>query len=361
MSARQERELLSGHCDVIQAIRAFNYALRVDEKRKLDQLRSWAASASASQLRDANARLDGEVSETASQFGCKMPPFAFAAEFLYNCGVFDDDPRLPRDNRKGAIPHVSKAEIETRYFSNFANGNAVWKRFSPHLLLQVHYEWTVPSDGRIQFFYTLPEALLYEDMAFAYNSALEMQDTVQKIVGPHPNLDAKRFHFYLRTAVLNAYYFVEAYLNGMAFDFCYTNADKISEEDKDFLLERSSEKKRGFVSFERKATQYLKLILGTQHPPLQDSNCKSLKFLLTDGKELRDSIVHQSPKIHGTSPVAEKIKWMLGINMDKVTETVDAAVEFIQELEKKLGSHGVPVNWLYSRADKGLFPPKSFE
>jgi hypothetical protein len=346
---------------VIQAIAAFNYAMRVDEKRKLDQLRSWAANASASQLRDANARLEGQVSKLASRFGCKMPPFEFAAEFLYNCGVFKDDPRIPRYNREGAIPHISKAEIETRYFSNFADGNAVWKAYSPHLLLQVHYEWTVPPDAPFQFFYVLPEAFLYEDMALAYNSALEMRSTVQRITGPKPSLDMKRFHFYLRGAVLNAYYFVEAYLNGMAFDFCYTNAGKINPEDKDFLVERSSAKRRGFVSFERKATQYLKLILGTQHPPLQDSNCKSLKFLVTDGKELRDSIVHQSPKIHGASQVAEKIKWMFSINMDKVAETVDAAVEFVRELQKQLGSHGVPLNWLYGRGENGSFPPQSFE
>jgi len=130
------------------------------------------------------------------------------------------------------------------------------------------------------------------------------------------------------------------------------------------LLEWDCKKnKRGLVSFERKISEYPKIMLGLKHPPLTITNCPSLKVLLGDAKEYRDSIVHQSPKVHDPEEGPEKVRWLLHLRFSHVTEVVDAAVEFVLNLDEVLGSNSSPIPWLHPRSKEppGTFPSEAFD
>jgi hypothetical protein len=334
-------------CDVLQAILAYNYSLTKKVKSDLETIRSLTPNAHAKWLRDRRDQLRANVKRVTKEFGCLMDATSLAASLIVGC-------------RNGGVPTVSKASIESELFSNFCGGHSGWKSFPPHTRLQVHFDWTVSEP--IIFHFQLPEAMLYEDMALAYNLAHETKTDASQIFVPGGHIDVKKHYLYLRTALLSAFYFVEAYLNGVAYDFYYKYKGTLSIKERDFLLEWDSQRdKRSLVSFEKKINEYPKIILKCQHPPLTSSNSEYLKVLLSDGKEMRDSVVHQSSKTLDLTKTPEKVKWLLNVQFDSVTRVVDAAVGFTKELNALLGKDGLLLYWLYSRdSHTGRFPPESF-
>jgi hypothetical protein len=351
MPARDLRPALLDKCNVIQAVLAFNYALTEENKSVIGKVRSDIRFANSKILKSIRDQVLPFYNSTLSTYGLIGDPFKFTAWFMAG-------------SRNGTgIMYVSKAVIDAQYFSNFCNGHWRWQQFPPHFQLQVSYDWVVNSSD-FRFHYYLPEATLYEDMAMAFNLATEGQNLPHRLLGtPGGTPEAKKHYMLMRTATLCAYYFVEAYLNGVAFDYHFRNKSSLSEEQSDLLLEwNSANSRQAFVSFERKIKEYPKLMLGTPHPPLTTTNSASMKTLLGDAKELRDAIVHQSPKIADHGAGSKKLTRLLGIRIDQVTPVVDAAVAFVRELNSALGPHGIDLNWLRDRDNAtGVFPGSAFE
>jgi hypothetical protein len=141
-------------------------------------------------------------------------------------------------------------------------------------------------------------------------------------------------------------YFVEAYLNGIAFDYYYRNEPKLNDKEKKDLMEWDFQtSRRVFVNFERKVLDYQKIILGLQHPQIMITSSKNLRLILGEAKELRDSIVHQSPKTDDAFKVSKKVLWMLALRIGHVAEIVDAAIGVVKELNYAFGKDGMPLNW----------------
>jgi hypothetical protein len=347
MSVNELKLEVLKNCDVLQAVLTFNYSLTKKVKSDLETIRSLTPNAHAKWLRDRRDELRANLKRVTKEFGCLVDPTPLAAGLILSC-------------RNGGIATVSKASIESELFSNFCAGHPGWKTLPPHIRLQVHFDWVVREP--IIFHFQLPEAMLYEDMALAYNLAHETKARASQISVPGGHIDVKKHHLHLRTALPSAFYFVEAYLNGVAYVFYYKYKGTIPIKERDFLLEWDSQRdKRSLVSFEKKINEYPKIILKCQHPPLTTSNCECLKVLLSDGKEMRDSVVHQSSKTLDLTDVPEKVKWLLNVQFDSVTRVVDAAVGFTNELNALLGKEGLPLDWLYSRdSQTGRFPPESF-
>jgi hypothetical protein len=348
MSVRELRLEVLKYCDVLQAILAFNYWLTKKHKSDLDNIRSLTPTSPAKGLRDIRDQLRAHINRMTRELGCLADPTSFAVTFIKAC-------------LSGMIPNYSKAAIDSTLFSNFCGGHPTWKAFPPHLRLQVHINWTV-SEPRI-FHFELPEAMLYEDMALAYNLAQDSLAAASRKTGPGGDLDVKKNRLYMRTALLSAFYFVEAYLNGVAYDYWYKNKASLPIREQDLLLEWDSQhNRRSLVSFEKKINEYPKIILKSQHPPLTVTNSQSLNLLLGDGKQMRDSVVHQSSKTLDIDKVPEKVKWMLSIQFEPVTHIVDAAVGFVKEMNGLLGNDGLLLDWMYPRdSQAGCFPPEAFQ
>jgi hypothetical protein len=348
MSVPDLKKWILIQCDILQAIWAFNYRLTPDLKRTLDEYRSKSLVSTARSLRIMRDAVKQDVAIQARRFGCVQKPREFAAKFI------------GYSRRGPGIQSISKAAIDSDWFTNFCGGIEEWKRFPPHLRLVVNFEHVCSTEIRLD--YLLTEAMLYEDMALAYNEAVSIQPQIKSVREAKANLQVKKLQLHLRTALLSAYYFVEAYLNGIAYDFYYRHESEITDQEKTALLEWDYQKnRRAWVSFERKVFDYPKIILKAPHPPLTTSNSKNLQVLLGDAKDFRDAIVHQSPKTDDVLKPPEKVASMLRVGLPEVTVIVDAAVGFVRELNAALGKEGMLLDWLCIRTtETGLFPPESF-
>jgi hypothetical protein len=278
MTVRELRANILRKCDTIQAILSFNYCLSTEDKRRLDKTRNDKAVATKSELRAIHELVTNNEILIARRFGCRQKPQIFAEGFVSAC-----------QNPLGELS-ISKAIIDTDFFSNFCDGHPLWPHLAPHILVCLNYD-RVTDVRPCEFEYFLPEAMLYEDMALSFNEALLLQPKLPKQRPKSAVIEAKKLNMYLRTSLLSAFYFVEAYLNGIAFDFEYTNKSRLTAEQQDMLLEWDSQRnKRAFVSFERKVVEYPKLILGTKHPPLTVTNCPSLSSLWCKSGYLRKNV-----------------------------------------------------------------------
>jgi len=347
MSVRELKRSILENCDTLQAILAFNYQLTAEVKERLDVNRSIVLTTTARELRRIQDAVEEDVVRVAAFFGSLQKPKQFAAEFIAS-------------TNKASIATISKAAIDSKYFTKFCHGVDAWKNYPPHLRLVIDFNRICSSD--IRFDYILTEAMLYEDMALAYNEAVTLEPDTRSVRDTHANVQVKKLQFVLRTATLSAFYFVEAYLNGIGYDHYHRHESDLPDYEKTILLDWDFQKSRSaWVSFERKVLDHPRIMLRAKHPPLTSTNSKNLKILLGEAKEFRDAIVHQSPKTNDVLAAPQKVFLMLALHLPQVTEIVDAAVGFVIELNKVLGIEGMMLDWLFSRnQETGLFPPESF-
>jgi hypothetical protein len=142
---------------------------------------------------------------------------------------------------------------------------------SPHFrLLPNHARIVIGVFG--QFDWSLLEAKLHEDLCALFNLARER---AVKLAGQSDSRPAiKTAEALYRAVVLAAFNFVEAYLNGLALDHYYENEDRLDEGTRSLLLDWDFQRQRPrYLSLRDKALQYPRIILRSQHPPLQESNC----------------------------------------------------------------------------------------
>lgn len=336
------REVL-GHCETLQAILAFNY--RYDEAREfLAGTRSRVPASNAKQLRDLRDFLRIKVDEAAAVFGLRVRPQVFKKWFKENWRSGED------------IFYVSRDIIED-YFRNFTAGLTDLASFPLHVLISVDFSADSYEVGKVDWY--LAEAALYEDMCVAYNQARDLQDVFSET--PVDRMKVKTYHCSVRTSVLSAFYFVEAYFNGIAYDFAFRERATLSQREAEALLECDwKTKKERWISFKEKAYQYPKIIMRLQHPPFTESNCAELKILLAESKEIRDAIVHQSPRPDPQKVRSNKMKWMIALKVDDATRIVDAAIAYVRKVNQAIGSQGIRLDWLLERGKDDKFPPESF-
>lgn len=331
-------------CDILQAILTFNYRYATDTRTDLDQIRRDLPIAPARWLRQTRDSLRENVKGAVKHFGCKENPKKFAKWFKEN------------SKTELGILLLPKVEID-KIFSNYG-GKAYWGLLPPHLLVDL--DFSGESSGGAEFHWRLPEASLYEDMCLAYNNASDSKQIGAALGVPVPI--GKLHDCFLRTSVLSAFYFVEAYLNGVAFDYCSRSGNDISVEHTRLLMEWDQHSNREkWVSFREKILAYPKVILGLQHPPLTEGNSPEVKLLVSAAKEIRDAIVHQSPKADPrTGEVGPKVRSFLQLRMVDATEIVDAAISLVRQLNELLGQNGIMLDFLVGRDSTGKFPKKAF-
>lgn len=344
MSVPELRREVLQQCDVFQAILAFNYQFGEEDREFLAGIRSTVPIANARQLRDFRDGLRKNVADASRFFRLKEKPAKFAEWFKANS-----------HSDLGTL-QLSKWIIDSELFGNFGGDPNAWRKFPHHAQIALDFEGSFKA-GAPEYY--LPEAALYEDMCAAFNLAVESRHVREQ--KPVIKSETKKHYLFMRGAVLSAFYFVEAYLNGLAFDYWWDNKASLSTEDSDVLTEWNSVKSSvQWRSFRTKALQYPRLVLGSKQPPLTETSSASLKVLLTEGKEIRDAIVHQNPRLEGGEPSA-RTKWLVQLRLNDVTRIVDAAVGFVLELNPRLGIYGVKLDWLYPRGADGLFPKESFQ
>jgi hypothetical protein len=203
------------------------------------------------------------------------------------------------------------------------------------------------------------EASLFEDMCALYN--LARQSHLSRAEDESAKTLKQRLALQ-RATVIAAFNMLEAYLNGIAFDHVELESAAIADEAKAILTEWDERRQRPkYISLREKLLSYPKLILHLEHPPLQESNCDELKYLVETAKELRDAIVHASRRPNLETIKPEKEIAVYGVEFETVERIVDATINLIRKIEDKVNhsDHRI-VGWLYGRSSDGAFSDSTF-
>jgi hypothetical protein len=208
--------------------------------------------------------------------------------------------------------------------------------------------------------FRLLEATLFEDMCVLFNLArkahLESDESETR------RQCKERLALFRSTAVA-AFNAVEAYLNGLAFDYVFDNRSRLSDSAIEALTEWNTHTQRAkYLTLKEKLLTYQRLTLGVDHAPLQETNCEEMRFLIESAKQLRDAIVHASPAINPVSMELVKQRAIYGIEFSTVERIVDSTVRLVRKIEGVIFPSDERLRpWLHDRGGDGLFPAAAFD
>jgi hypothetical protein len=158
---------------------------------------------------------------------------------------------------------------------------------------------------------------------------------------------------FARASLLATFNFIEAYLNGIAYDCFMENHDKLEIKDHDLLGEWDSEKKkRRFVDFREKLFQYPVIVGKLRGRKVDMSGFQPAHTLANYAKEFRDALAHPSPFVNIKTQVRTKFFVAVGTNRRIAEETLSLAVQFAEFVEKQIGNDPKKTApWLYATTD----------
>jgi len=203
--------------------------------------------------------------------------------------------------------------------------------------------------------YFILEAAIFEDMCSIFNL---LKERLKKNDEIEIKSDKKKNIALMRTVVLTAFNFVEAFLNGIASDYFFSNFHNLDDETRIILTEWDHIRgKPKYLSLRDKVLKYLRIACKSSFPPLQESNCEELTFIIEKAKAIRDSIVHPS-SIHGLGFKEEEI-FKLGIG--EVEKIIDTSIQLVKRIELLIhGNNNNRIRWIYERDKNGFFPEEVF-
>ncbi len=149
-------------------------------------------------------------------------------------------------------------------------------------------------------------------------------------------------------------------MNELAIDYVWKHREQISPNDLTCLTEWDEQRQRQkFVSTRDKLVLYPRIVTGSKHPILDESNCSELKLIVGKAKDLRDAIVHASTARKDGENEYEKDNAIMGLRYQAVEEIVDATVRLIRKIQAATSNVDLP--WIFDRSSDGFFPQGVFD
>ncbi len=260
MGKRQSQQELQSELDFLEALLVITYQVFPAHRHLIDTYRRMCNSLPNRKLRQLIAEIRDKRTRFIKRVGYLGTPSLVTIMLKH-----------VRSQAEGSVcifPKWALDQAFKRYGDCFPN----WDKFPAHAMIPLDKlgDWKFAIDNGVY----VPEAILYEDMCAAYNLAVESQ---AKERPDTRKVHKKNTSMLVRSTVLAAYYFVEAYLNAVAFNYWWAQKTNLAQGDIDTLLEFDSKNKRTrWISFEEKTQKYPRIILGAQHCPLQPTNCAEL-------------------------------------------------------------------------------------
>lgn len=231
----------------------------------------------------------------------------------------------------------------------------VLKRAPPHATIHIS-PWGLQTE--------YPEHHLVRDLSTFLGEAIEIEERrltpyrtkswkEQKVQNIRPEIAAliRRRNANLRSCILACFNLVEAYINGLAWDFVQRHDISALNTKKKNVLTESE----GFVSIIDKLIKIPPLISGHDPGPLHQTR-DPLKLFIEVVKPHRDAIVHASPfaapqKFGGY----DKLRKLYDLNLCTVREAVDVTVSIVKDIHQFVGGPGELPAWFPSRNSDGTF------
>lgn len=155
-------------------------------------------------------------------------------------------------------------------------------------------------------------------------------------------------HSLLRPVVAELFTFMEAYLNGIAFDCFHKHHDELSIGDHDLLSEWNSEAKRTrFVPFDQKVFRYPVICARAEGREIDLSGFQQAHRIVQNGKEVRDAITHPSAH-YNAGGEQKKVTLLAGLTVAALESLYSDICDYVRHVEEGVG-HEVPqsVPWLF--------------
>ncbi len=293
-----------------------------------------ALDANRDRLTTIRERLDSLTTEDQKRLLAELQHELEQARDYYGAIATDGAYReLHNDVRKRpGYAYLPKVNIEQHWFKNYEKVFPRWPHVPLHGLV-IFDGQTGRSVGQI---FTL-EGALFDDAKFFLTKAREACKGIDDF-RKRDKQDQLAMLAYARAALTTTFHFLEAYLNGLAYDCFKQHHDSLPLEDHDLLAEwDSKEKRRKFVSFERKLFEYPRIVAKTYGKELGVSDFKAAKLLANEGKDIRDALTHPSPYVDPKSGVEEKFFWATGAGLEAAGQIFDAAKDYVLAVEKGVG------------------------
>ena len=365
-STTHQRKLgaLQSRCDELHALLVFSRAYCSEDRHRLETIRREAQQFTNRQLELAASQVERDVRYYANEMR-PTRPLNFYVEFLRRGNPEAED-----------LLFVPRWQLK-KFFAGIENVVGGLPQLPQHTLLSldIHGFRLRNAPGEIKIL----EASLFEDMCALFNAASKIAPKVMSSTANKREM--KESAALRRGALLAAFYTVEAYLNSLAFDYLVENPDKEASPDLDRITEWNHERNREkLVNFRDKLIGYPKIILGLEHPPLQENNCPEMKFLLHESKQFRDSIVHANPRPTHADEYSSKelMFWRIGSTtpisfsqgptiddgtsvFEHLERTVDSAIALIEKIEVAVHGSRERLFWLQERTPAGTFDDTVFD
>jgi len=229
--------------------------------------------------------------------------------------------------------YLQKIYIDSELFENYERVFPRW----PHMRLHAAAIFDGASDGGTGMVYEMEGPWIADAREFleaaraAERGVKDFRKRARK-----DQLEALRF---ARASILASLNFVEAYLNGLAYDCFHEYHAKLPLKDHDLLAEwDSDQKRRRFVDFREKVFRY-PVIVGQQRGLKVDlSGCQAAHGLVGSAKEYRDALVHPSPFIDPHSREFRKFFVAVGANRGAAEQVLGFARDYARFVEKAIGN-----------------------
>jgi len=328
-----------------EAIYVLINAMTVDIRKDFDRNKAGLENFNRNQLRSSIRRIEDEIKSLRDRYGITASNTTLE-EILERIETFND------------IVLIPKYELK-KYFKAYENALPTFLDLPEHTYIEIDNGFYRQEQGTIEVY--LIETIIYEDLCSLYNLASEINESI--ITNKKKNKeDMKKISALSRMIITTALYFVEAYLNGIAFDYYMNNIATLDIKTASLLLEYDLEKRKTkYLTLRDKALKYPRIILGLDHSPLNEDNCPELAFIVNNAKDIRDAIVHASPKPNMKTLVPEKEHILLNIKFKITERIVDNAISLVKKLEESIFGHTKRLYWLYDRKPDGAFPEDVFK
>ena len=142
----------------------------------------------------------------------------------------------------------------------------------------------------------------------------------------------------MRLAAAAIYHFLEAYLNGIAYNCFQDFHDSMGIADHDALAEWNNDMRRvRFTPLERKIKEYPKICAKYAQKEVNLANDKDVEYLLGEGKLLRDALTHPTPFVNSQSTNPTKMQMIGGITPEQIHRLLSASIGYVRKVEIALG------------------------
>jgi hypothetical protein len=319
--------------DILDALYFFLQSTQVNEER-LNKIRQ-TFQPGPPQIR---LRLLDELRSEVKWLRAESGAIAPSSDFLR---LFTDVRQL---GDKGHVL-IPKWEVDRRWFRNFDRVIVRWPYVKDHAM--VIYD---PKDPQVRNQLFELEGSLFDDAQVLLQQARVFHKGVEDF-RRRERADQFLLHTYLRTGTTVIFHFLEAYLNGLAFDCLLHYHDHLSPDDHDLLIEWDRNKMmRRYVAFEKKVFRYPVVFGKCRNIKVDLSGCNAAHFLAKDAKEIRDALTHPSPHIDRENQTLKKLGLLVAMSLPAVESIFDAAKDYVLTVEKALfGRPEETAPWLFPK------------